>query len=258
MNKKIFKPRRPAPQKPIKWLEPVKEVLIITIFIWLFLSAGLFVWYLTESESFDLNNVSFNIQKLRTLLQEGQVQQIAPQTPIDIPGIDNYEGAPNFSKNIDKYDNFLRKAADKYSLNCTLLKAHMLAESHGRPNISSPAGAIGLMQLMPATARSMGYPGNLRDPLTSVMAGAKYLKHLEKTACNEKPRNAVCDTVLDIAYQIAAYNGGSRCNKPAEFTSCTGQTVWQCIWYNGYSETRFYVNKVKANYHYLLKNNWGC
>ncbi|NCN25354.1 hypothetical protein COT94_01245 [Candidatus Falkowbacteria bacterium CG10_big_fil_rev_8_21_14_0_10_37_14] len=257
MHQKLLLTKNLIATKSSRWVEPVKDIIIIIVFVWLFLSAGFLIWYLTEPEPFNLTALSFNIKKLQTILQTNQAYQTS-QTIIEIPGISDYTGLPNFYKNVDTYDKFLRKAADKYGLNCTLLKAHMLAESHGRPNIVSPSGAIGLMQLMPATARIMGYTGNLTDPLTSIMAGAKYLKHLEQTACNEKPRNSVCDTAIDIAYQIAAYNGGSRCNKPAQPIDCTNKTVWQCIWYDGYSETRFYVNKVKANYHHLLKTNWGC
>jgi hypothetical protein len=237
------------------WLEPVKEVLVIVMFLWLFIVAGFLIWYITEPDQ--VLPLSPIFQKNRLLQQAPSVKPPAVK-PQPLPGIDRYEGGPNFSKNVNKYDKLLKEAADKYQLDCTLLKAHMMAESHGKPHLKSPAGAIGLMQLMPATARAMGYTGNLYDPRISIMAGAKYIKHLEKTCCHEKPRNPVCDVNQDVKYKIAAYNGGSRCNKPAQTKSCTGKTMWECLWYDGYSETRKYVDKVKANYNYLKQKNWGC
>lgn len=177
---------------------------------------------------------------------------------LPLPNIDDFSGKPTFTKNISKFDKELKKASEKYRIDCTYLKAHMMTESRGNPNIHSGVGAIGLMQLMPLTAKGLGYIGNLRDPLTSVMAGAAYIAMLETKACNEQPRNAVCDTALDVKYQIAAYNGGPRCNKPAYITTCDKQTMWQCDWFDGYEETRRHVNKVKANYRWLLLNGWGC
>lgn len=177
---------------------------------------------------------------------------------LPLPNIDDFTGKPTFTKNVSSFDKELKKASRKYKVDCTYLKAHMMTESKGNPNAGSSVGAMGLLQLMPGTARMLGYPGDLHDPLISAMAGAKYIASLEDTACNEQPRNEVCDTALDVKYQIAAYNGGPRCNKPAYITSCDKQTMWQCSWFDGYSETRHHVNKVKANYRWLLLNGWGC
>jgi len=188
----------------------------------------------------------------------GSIPLPKPRVIVSLPGINIFKGKPSFSDNVSKFDELLARAADKYGLDCTLLKAQMMAESLGRPSIISSAGAVGLMQLLPSTARAMGFSNNLRDPQTSIMAGAKYLKHLESTGCYEQPRNSSCDTSADIKYQIAAYNGGSRCNKPAYVTVCNGLTIWECSWFGAYGETRNYVNRVKANYHYLDQNNWGC
>jgi len=54
------------------------------------------------------------------------------------------------------------------------------AESHWRPHAISPEGAIGLTQVMPATARGMGYdPADLvADPLLQIEAGARYLRNM--------------------------------------------------------------------------------
>jgi membrane-bound lytic murein transglycosylase MltF len=244
-----------TPSKSIKPQErhyQLRRYLTIVFYGWSALLCLLLAIIITEPEVIDMGSPGLANNKI---IRQADKLVVAERV---IPGIDNYKGDPNFAKNIDDYDYYLAKAAKKYDINCTLLKAHMFAESQGKPRVISPSGAIGLMQLMPATARAIGYPGNLRDPLTNIMAGAKYLKHLEQTACYEKPMNEVCDTSRDIKYQMAAYNGGSKCNKPAYSQYCAQQTMWECQYFDVYSQTRINTNRVKANYHHLKNNHWGC
>lgn len=67
-------------------------------------------------------------------------------------------------------------AADKYGLPRVLLRSIMAAESDFRPQAVSPKGAIGLMQLMPATAQDLGV--DPYDPAQNVDAAARYLRDL--------------------------------------------------------------------------------
>lgn len=69
------------------------------------------------------------------------------------------------------------EAAYRYDLSPELLYSVMAVESRCRKEVTSPAGAMGLMQLMPATARSLGVsqPYSIRD---NVLGGAKYLAYL--------------------------------------------------------------------------------
>jgi len=67
-------------------------------------------------------------------------------------------------------------AADKYGLPRKLVRSVMAAESGFAPQAVSPKGAIGLMQLMPATALNLGVDPN--DPVQNVDAGARYLRDL--------------------------------------------------------------------------------
>jgi soluble lytic murein transglycosylase-like protein len=69
------------------------------------------------------------------------------------------------------------KAADRYGVPKELLTAVARAESGFRSDAVSPAGARGLMQLMPATAKDLGV-GDSFDPLQNLQGGAKYLKQL--------------------------------------------------------------------------------
>jgi soluble lytic murein transglycosylase-like protein len=68
------------------------------------------------------------------------------------------------------------RAADKYGLPRWLVRSVMKAESGFQPQAVSPKGAIGLMQLMPGTARELG--ANPFDPAGNADAGARYLRDL--------------------------------------------------------------------------------
>ena len=67
-------------------------------------------------------------------------------------------------------------AADKYGLPRRLVRSVISTESDFEPRAVSPKGAIGLMQLMPATAEALG--ADPRDPAQNVDAGARYLRDL--------------------------------------------------------------------------------
>ena len=98
-----------------------------------------------------------------------------------------------------------------------LIKAVIHAESAFNPRAVSPKGALGLMQLMPGTARMMGVP-NAFVPEHNIEGGARYLAQLIK-------RHGRVD------HALAAYNAG---DVPVQR-------------YNGippYAETRNYVRRV--------------
>lgn len=67
-------------------------------------------------------------------------------------------------------------AADKYGLPRRLVRSVISAESDFQPQAVSPKGAIGLMQLMPATAEALG--ADPLDPAQNVDAGTRYLRDL--------------------------------------------------------------------------------
>jgi soluble lytic murein transglycosylase-like protein len=68
------------------------------------------------------------------------------------------------------------QAADKYGLPRWLVRSVMRAESGFQPQAVSPKGAIGLMQLMPGTAQTLG--ADPKDPAQNTDAGARYLRDL--------------------------------------------------------------------------------
>lgn len=74
-------------------------------------------------------------------------------------------------------DPIIAKASRKYGVDTSLIKAVIKAESDFNPQAVSHAGARGLMQLMPATARSLGIDDSF-DPEQNVMGGTRFLKDM--------------------------------------------------------------------------------
>ena len=101
----------------------------------------------------------------------------------------------NYNPQYDQWDNLINEYANKYGISQNLLKAVMIQESKGNPNTVSEAGAKGLMQLMPETAKDLGVK-NPFDPRESLEAGAKYLSQLKKRYNN------------DLVSMLRAYNWG--------------------------------------------------
>lgn len=95
----------------------------------------------------------------------------------------------------DLYSIF-EEAADTYGVSVNLLTSIARAESNFRTDAVSSAGAVGIMQLMPATAASLGVT-NSYDARENIMGGAKYIAQLlSKYSGN-------------TALALAAYNAGS-------------------------------------------------
>ena len=75
------------------------------------------------------------------------------------------------------FDYPIREAAAKYDLDPALIRAVIQVESNRNPEAVSPAGAQGLMQLMPKTAAEMGVT-NPFDPAQNIEGGSRYLRQL--------------------------------------------------------------------------------
>jgi soluble lytic murein transglycosylase-like protein len=80
-------------------------------------------------------------------------------------------------RNKSKYADLINKAADKHKVDARLLHAVIQAESAYNPLAVSSAGAVGLMQLMPDTARRYGVVDR-RDAEQNIDGGTRYLKDL--------------------------------------------------------------------------------
>ncbi|WP_279220983.1 lytic transglycosylase domain-containing protein [Desulfofundulus salinus] len=101
---------------------------------------------------------------------------------------------PIITRLAEDVHNLIEWAAQKVGLSSSLLRAVARAESGGNHRAVSPSGAVGIMQLMPSTARALGV--NPYDPRENVLGGAMYLKRqLDRYQGN-----------LPLA--LAAYNAG--------------------------------------------------
>lgn len=78
---------------------------------------------------------------------------------------------------VNKYDQIIRKAADKFKIDSALIKAIIKAESNFDHQAISPVGAQGLMQLMPATASALQVE-NAFHPENNIEGGVRYLRYL--------------------------------------------------------------------------------
>ena len=119
------------------------------------------------------------------------------------------------------YHPIINKASEQHDIDPALVKAVIMAESSYNPRAVSPKGAVGLMQLMPTTAESLGV-ANSFNPEQNVQGGTKYLKKL------------IDQFDGDIKLALAAYNAG-----PAHVRKHNGVPPFK--------DTIFYVHKV---YHY--------
>jgi len=124
-----------------------------------------------------------------------QVLRIEAEEPVSEPATEVFP-APATSAAADPKE-LVRQAAARHGLPEAFLLSVAAAESGYRQEAVSPKGAVGIMQLMPATAREL--QADPRDPIQNVDAGARYLRSLLLK-------------YLDDPYQVrkalAAYNAG--------------------------------------------------
>jgi soluble lytic murein transglycosylase-like protein len=121
-----------------------------------------------------------------------------------------------------KYDLWIRQAASAYQLPEALLRAVIKVESNYEPKALSPAGARGLMQLMPDTAAAMQVR-SIDDPRENIFGGARFLRILANAFSG------------DLRKTIAGYNAGEGAVRR----------------YGGippYAETQAYVERVAMFY----------
>jgi soluble lytic murein transglycosylase-like protein len=130
----------------------------------------------------------------------------------------------------ERYRHLIHEAARDFELNPVLIHAVILVESAYKPEAVSHKGAVGLMQLMPMTARRYKVR-DVRDPAQNIRAGAQYLRDLLAMFDQDLPR------------ALAAYNAGE-------------EAVLRHGGIPPYPETRQYVAKVLQHYQQLSTGRW--
>lgn len=130
-----------------------------------------------------------------------------------------------FQPNLDvnKYDDLISKAADKFKLDSALIKAIIKAESNFNHKAVSPVGAQGLMQLMPKTASYLNVDDSFH-PEKNIEGGARYLSYLLRTYRGNLP------------LALAAYNAGEKAVAKYNYNIPP------------YKETQNYVKRVLSFY----------
>jgi soluble lytic murein transglycosylase len=120
------------------------------------------------------------------------------------------------------YDMYIAEAASRHGISFSLIKAVIKAESDFDPYAVSRAGARGLMQIMPETARDLGII-DLFDPRENILGGTRYLKML------------LAEFQGNLPLTLAAYNAGPervrilKCVPPIEETQNYVRRVMQYI-----------------------------
>lgn len=120
-------------------------------------------------------------------------------------------------------DEAIEKAAARHNVDANLVRSVIKVESNFNPNAVSRKGAMGLMQLMPQTARSLNVT-NPFDPQQNVDAGVRHLKKLLESYGG------------DVPLTLAAYNAGSR-------------AVARSAGIPHFSETQNYVRRITNLYY---------
>lgn len=120
----------------------------------------------------------------------------------------------SFSEALDQ--EILDKAAE-HGVHPDLVRAVIQVESSGRPDAVSPAGAVGLMQLMPGTAQELGV--DPQNPSENLDGGIRYLRMM-------------ADRFGDFDHALAAYNAG-----PGNVSRYGGIPPFQ--------ETQNYVERIR-------------
>lgn len=143
------------------------------------------------------------------------------------------------AKRAKRYDAQIEELAVKYDVNPSLIKAVVAKESCFNPKARSPVGAIGLMQLMPATAQwlKVKQPEN---PQQNLAAGVRYLAQLQERFGGDE-------------LALAAYNAGpgnvERYHGIPPFDETENYVVDVMHFYRGYVATISYVNAQNQYYY---------
>jgi soluble lytic murein transglycosylase-like protein len=162
---------------------------------------------------------SANIRAARSAAAE--VSHYLGAQPAESEPFTNLVRGPAFSA--QDIDAAIDQAASRHNVDPNLVRAVIKVESNFNPNAVSRKGAMGLMQLMPQTARQLNV-ANPFDPQQNVDAGVRHLKHLMENYGG------------DVKLTLAAYNAGQG-------------AVARSAGVPHFAETRNYVKRITQLYY---------
>nr|WP_051527276.1 lytic transglycosylase domain-containing protein [[Eubacterium] cellulosolvens] len=148
-----------------------------------------------EDVTAEAMNFSSPVNALWTLAQNGGVGNLFNMIGSSLGSVNNSSSGDEYYSGNEQMEQYFRKASQTYGLSTKFLKAVAKHESNFRPDAVSYAGAVGVMQLMPGTAASLGVSDSYNAE-QNIMGGAKLLKQLL-----EKYNG-------DLDLTLAAYNAG--------------------------------------------------
>ncbi len=143
------------------------------------------------------------IQDIETRVRELRGETAQPQpnrfdsafiAPVSFPVGGTPPPGMQIRPRVQEWESVVAPIAARYNLDTEFILRVIEAESGGDPRAVSPKGAMGLMQLMPDTARALGVNDPF-DPVQNIEGGVRYLKHL-------------MERFGDPRLALAAYNAG--------------------------------------------------
>jgi hypothetical protein len=142
-------------------------------------SSGGIVWSREHDDgTLEFTNVSPVGARWKVLFRTGPGKASALRGSSDV--VPPRDGSPT---RFSRYDEHIRDQQSFYGIPQAFLRAIIKTESDFDPHVVSSAGALGLMQMLPATAKMMGVT-DVWDPRQNIMGGARYLQTLAKRFCH--------------------------------------------------------------------------
>ncbi len=169
--------------------------------------------YPSQLLNFDPFSILENIEVV--ILPKPEAPNIVEEPPV-------VQAPPPRKSAHTRFDSIIHTAAARYQVDPAIVKAIILAESSYNPKAVSKAGARGLMQLMPATAKELGVQNSF-NPEQNIHGGVKYFKQL------------LVQFDGDVKLALAAYNAG--CGRVMEYQGIPP-----------FKDTKYYIKKV-LEYH---------
>jgi membrane-bound lytic murein transglycosylase MltF len=99
---------------------------------------------------------------------------------------------------------YFKKYSDQYQLDHLLMAAQGYQESQLNQEVRSPVGAIGVMQVMPATGKELNV-GDIRQTEANIHAGVKYMRFMQDVYFKDEPK---MDSLNKLLLTFASYNAG--------------------------------------------------